>query len=131
MQNKGSHLNDHLANERTFLAWIRTAIAIMAFGFVVAKFTLFVHQLSLLLGHHTALIPSNGYSDMLGILLVCVGVVTGLLAFFRYRKIKQNIEREYFGSSGTFVTWFAGLILVCGFLLTLYLVLNRASVVVP
>ena len=34
--------SDHAANERTFLAWVRTAIAIMAFGFVVEKFDLFL-----------------------------------------------------------------------------------------
>ena len=34
---------DHLANERTFLAWIRTSIGIMAFGFVVVKFSLFLN----------------------------------------------------------------------------------------
>ena len=41
---------DHLANERTFLAWIRTSIAIMAFGFVVVKFALFVKQITLIMG---------------------------------------------------------------------------------
>jgi len=33
---------EHLANERTLLAWMRTSIAIMAFGFVVVKFSLFI-----------------------------------------------------------------------------------------
>ncbi|MBV8525410.1 MAG: DUF202 domain-containing protein [Acetobacteraceae bacterium] len=36
------HFSDHAANERTFLAWVRTAIAVMAFGFLVAKFDLFL-----------------------------------------------------------------------------------------
>ncbi len=40
----------HMANERTFLAWIRTSIAIMAFGFVVEKFSLFVKQMGYYLG---------------------------------------------------------------------------------
>ena len=35
------HFSDHAANER-FLAWVRTAIAVMAFGFLVAKFDLFL-----------------------------------------------------------------------------------------
>jgi putative membrane protein len=33
---------DHAANERTFLAWVRTAIAVIAFGFVIEKYNLFV-----------------------------------------------------------------------------------------
>ena len=36
---------DHMANERTFLAWVRTSIGIMAFGFVVEKFALFIKRL--------------------------------------------------------------------------------------
>jgi len=34
--------SDHAANERTFLAWVRTGIAVVAFGFVVEKFNLFI-----------------------------------------------------------------------------------------
>ena len=50
MEEKKNNASDHLANERTFLAWIRTSIGIMAFGFVVVKFSLFVKQISLILG---------------------------------------------------------------------------------
>ena len=51
MDVKGSgKTTDHLANERTFLAWMRTSIGIMAFGFVVVKFSLFIKQISLILG---------------------------------------------------------------------------------
>jgi len=63
----------HMANERTFLAWIRTSTGIMAFGFVVKKFTLFMRQMSLLLTKdniENALPPSHGYSAMVGIFLV-------------------------------------------------------------
>ena len=42
---KGQNRSDHMANERTFLAWVRTSIAIMAFGFVVEKFALFIKGL--------------------------------------------------------------------------------------
>lgn len=124
MQKNTDHLSDHLANERTFLAWVRTAIAIMAFGFVVAKFTLFVRQLSLVMGSQRPANTGRGYSGMLGILLVCFGVITALLALIRYRKIKKSIEQESFGHSENFITWFVGVILVCGCLLILYLVLN-------
>lgn len=43
-----TNAREHLANERTLLAWIRTSIGIMAFGFVVVKFSLFIKQISLL-----------------------------------------------------------------------------------
>lgn len=38
--------SDHAANERTFLAWIRTGIAVIAFGVVIAKFNLFMLTLA-------------------------------------------------------------------------------------
>ncbi len=41
-----SGYSDHAANERTFLAWVRTGIAVMAFGFVIEKFNLFMLTLA-------------------------------------------------------------------------------------
>jgi putative membrane protein len=68
---------DHLANERTFLAWMRTSIGIMAFGFVVVKFSLFVKRIALLFGK-TDLNPpaTHGLSAIVGIVLVLVGTIT-------------------------------------------------------
>jgi len=43
-------LSDCLATERTLLAWIRTGLALMGFGFVVARFGLFLQQLQLVRG---------------------------------------------------------------------------------
>ena len=70
----------HMANERTFLAWIRASIGIMAFGFVVERFALFVKQMEYILGRtifgkaaaETAS-PGHGYSAVLGIVLVAPG----------------------------------------------------------
>lgn len=56
----------HMANERTFLAWIRTSIGIMAFGFVVEKFALFIKQVSFFLGKSTmeeARLPTSTVFD--------------------------------------------------------------------
>ena len=74
----------HMANERTFLAWIRTSIGIMAFGFVVEKFSLFIKQVSYLLGKTNidkTAYPSHGYSSIFGIFLVGLGALMGVLAF--------------------------------------------------
>jgi putative membrane protein len=40
------HYSDHAANERTFLAWVRTAIAVMAFGFLIERFDLFLRYIA-------------------------------------------------------------------------------------
>ena len=68
---------DHLANERTYLAWIRTSIGIMAFGFVVERFALFMKQMSVILGTttlETPAPPTSGYSVVVGIFLVGLGI---------------------------------------------------------
>lgn len=63
-EKKQGAITDHLANESTFLALIRTSIGIMAFGFVVVKFSFFVKQISLLLGKETIL-QQKGYSAVM------------------------------------------------------------------
>ena len=94
----------HMANERTFLAWIRTSIGIMAFGFVVEKFALFLKQITYVLGKTVPLegsitVSSQGYSSILGIFLVGLGAVMGLLAFIRYKKVERQIDEDtYFPS---------------------------------
>ena len=114
---------DHLANERTFLAWIRTAIAIMAFGFVVVKFALFVKQASYILGEKnpTFILPNHGYSTWIGIGLVALGTLMSLLAFFRYKNIqKQLLENRFFPSLTLSILLTISIILV-GMLLVIYL----------
>jgi putative membrane protein len=64
---------DHAANERTFLAWVRTAIAIMAFGFLVAKFDLFLRLQGAAAAVRT--VPGGGgfIGDVAGLLLFLLG----------------------------------------------------------
>lgn len=116
---KGS-ATDHLANERTFLAWIRTAIAIMAFGFVVVKFALFVKQVSLVTGRGEAL-PDQRSSAAVGIFLVVLGAVVSLLAFFRYRHIERLLESSGYFPSRRLSILLTGAIVVCCALLVWYL----------
>ena len=87
IKSQGS-LGDHLANERTFLAWIRTSIGIMAFGFVVVKFSLFLKQISIILGKGMV-DHSKGYSSVAGIVLVIVGAITAVLSYIRYKLLRQ------------------------------------------
>lgn len=115
---KGS-ATDHLANERTFLAWIRTSIGLMAFGFAVAKFTLFVKQLSYSIDHPP--IASRGFSSSFGILLVAIGALLGILAFLRYRYVEKQLQKGLYTSAQPLIFFLAGFILLTGILLILYL----------
>jgi len=88
----------HMANERTFLAWIRTSIGIMAFGFVVEKFALFLRQLYFIFGKQP-LASSPGYSSIFGATLVGFGALMGVLAFVRYRKVEKQIDADTYRPS--------------------------------
>jgi putative membrane protein len=120
-------VRDHLANERTFLSWIRTSIAIMAFGFVVEKFSLFLKQIAALLGmghpqNYTYLLPTtSGYSVNLGITLVAIGALLCLLAFIKYKKIENQINSNVFQPTITIDLMLASIIFLIGLFLTIYL----------
>lgn len=115
---KGS-ASDHLANERTFLAWIRTSIGLMAFGFAVAKFTLFVRQLTYSV--QKQVLPSHGYSNLLGMLLVGIGTLIGLLSYLRYRRLEKQLQTGHYPASQPLSGFLTIFILLIGVLLILYL----------
>lgn len=115
----------HMANERTFLAWIRTSIGIMAFGFVVEKFTLFLKQMSIILGSPTLenkLPSTHGFSAFIGILLVSLGTLLVLFAFLKYKKVEKQIGSGTFQSSSILNIFIAASILVVGIFLVTYLI---------
>lgn len=92
--------SDHLANERTFLAWVRTAIAMMGFGFILVKFSLFLKQISLAAGEQITIHSQKSHSGLTGVLLVSAGVITLLMSYLNYLKIqKQIINGTYQGSN--------------------------------
>lgn len=118
---KHGSASDHLANERTFLAWIRTSIGIMAFGFVVVKFSLFVKQISMILGKGNA-IQNRGYSAIVGIILVAVGTVTSVLSYMRYRQTAKQLKEGEYTHSSLLITVLTAFIFLVSALLIAYLV---------
>ena len=84
--------SDHAANERTFLAWVRTAIAVMAFGFLVERFDLFVRLASH--GAAGAEVPHSGVANTVGLLFVLMGMATMVIATVRFFKTAKQIDAE-------------------------------------
>ncbi len=78
---------DHLANERTFLAWVRTAVTIMALGFVVARFGLLLRELGAV-----GSAPPSGLSEAVGVLLVLAGGALMGLALVRFVRVRVDLE---------------------------------------
>lgn len=123
MQEERKHgtASDHLANERTYLAWVRTSIGIMAFGFVVVKFSLFVKQISLLLGNETILQPKE-YSAIMGIVLVLVGAIVAILSYLRYKRTEYQLNNSLYRQSSVLITILTGFIFLVSIFLTVYLI---------
>ncbi len=117
----GQNRRVHMANERTFLAWIRTSIAVMAFGFVVEKFSLFVKQMAYYMGREASP-PAQGYSSIIGILLVGLGMLMGVLAFVRYKKVERQIDEDTYKPSPVLSVLLAISVIVIGLFLLLYLI---------
>ena len=86
-EKKQGNIRDHLANERTYLAWIRTSIGVMGFGFVVVKFSLFAREISKALDVKTSA-HATGYSHTIGTSLVALGALIILFSYLRYIETK-------------------------------------------
>jgi putative membrane protein len=83
-------LREILAAERTFLAWIRTGIALMGFGFVVARFGIFLQEVQI--AHLVPSAQAYGLSPLFGTVLIGVGVVVNLLATRQHIRLARQLD---------------------------------------
>jgi putative membrane protein len=112
---------EHLANERTLLAWIRTSIALMGLGFVVARFGLFLKQLALQVPGTP---PQNGGpAAAIGAALVGAGVLATALSTYRFFRARTQIEHGRFEPEAFTELVMVAITLAGGLALLLYLVL--------
>src|SRR4051812_19583054 len=97
----------HQANERTMAAWIRTGISLMAFGFAIARFSIFLRQVASIgeVLRHGA--PSVG-SAWIGAVLVGTGMLTNLPATVRYAQTQRAIVRGDVGAPNSVAVYVIG-----------------------
>ena len=90
---KPRDLNTEMAAERTMLAWIRTGLALMGFGFVVSKFGLFLRRIEAL-QNPTLAVPAGGTTSSvwIGVCLVLVGVAINVLSALRHRRLMASLR---------------------------------------
>jgi putative membrane protein len=86
--------NDHAANERTFLAWVRTAIAVMAFGFLVERFDLFLEIAAPSLAGRTLSVPGQRFGNVAGLALIILGTAMVAVAAVRFLITAKGIDSE-------------------------------------
>jgi putative membrane protein len=118
------HYSDHAANERTFLAWVRTAIAVMAFGFLVAKFNLFLKiAAQSLAGAHgrSVSVPGGGFGDVAGLTLIVAGTAMVAMAAVRFIRTGRAIDAPERRPGGARMDLaLSALMVILGIALTVY-----------
>jgi putative membrane protein len=113
-------VTDHLANQRTFLAWIRTGLATITFGFVVERFGLLLRELGLK-NVSAASNTTIHYSAIIGVALVILGVITMIIALISVLQIRSAIDQENFRPHAAFEIVLTVLASLIGLLLAIYL----------
>src|SRR5450755_3475709 len=88
------NFGDHSSNERTFLAWVRTAIAVMAFGFIVEKFDLFLQIAAPSLAGRTLSLPGQKIGNAAGLALIVLGTAMVAIAATRFVITAKHIDSE-------------------------------------
>jgi putative membrane protein len=115
--------NDHAANERTFLAWVRTAIAVMAFGFLVERFDLFLEVAAPSLAGRALSPLGQKFGNIAGLALIVAGTAMVALAMFRFIRTARNIDSDEVrsGSGARLDITLAALLILLGVSMFLYL----------
>src|SRR5579863_3425939 len=117
------NFGDHSANERTFLAWVRTSIAVMAFGFLVEKFDLFLELAAPSLAGRTLSMPGQRFGNAAGLALIVLGSAMVAIAAIRFLATAKFIDSEelHRGPGSRFDVALAGLLVLLGGALFVYL----------
>lgn len=99
-----SRIRDHLANERTYLAWMRTAIALLGFGVVIVRLRVL----------QTPLVSHLGTGWKLGLVFSLVGLLTVWLSTTHYFAVRRDIEEDTYEPTDRWVILFSLAIMILG-----------------
>lgn len=113
----------YFAAQRTLLAWIRTGLAMMGFGFVVARFGLFLHEIAITRGEA---VPPVGGSLWAGTSLVLLGVLVNVYAAVAHARFTARFRRgESEPRTTAFGVTIASVLAAVGFAMAAYLIARR------
>ena len=124
MVEDSNRTRDHLANERTFLAWVRTSVAIVVFGFAIGRFAIAMRQLTEFQGRSSR---TTGFSVWMGMSAILAGVVMVGAGLMRYRKTRAQLDEGKFEPAGFIVDLVTILTVLFGLALAGYLIYVEKS----
>jgi inner membrane protein YidH len=124
MENGKEKAGDHLANERTFLAWTRTSISIIVFGFVVAKFGITLREFLHMQGRA---LHESSLSLGIGVGFMAMGVFLAVMAVVRYRLTMVGLAKGEFRPASKVIVFLGVVTAVFGAILAIYLVATAGS----
>ena len=113
--------SDHLANERTYLAWVRTSVSVIGLGFVVARFAVWLRQLA---GDGGAA-RHTGLSLPMGVGMMAAGGLLAVIAAGRYRRVRRAIDRNDPAAAGHAVTTVTLIVVIIAAALATYMLVAR------
>ena len=116
---ESTRAREHLANERTLLAWTRTSLTLIGLGFVVARFGLFLRELE-----NPGAPPGVHTSAVIGIALIVSGLVAGLASVVRFFRARRQIDEGCFRAEYWPELMLAAMTGVLGVALAVYLAVN-------
>jgi putative membrane protein len=116
---------DHLANERTFLAWVRTGVAVVVFGFAIGRFAIAIRELLQMGGTPPR---TAGWSVWFGIIAIVTGVLLIFVGLNRYRRVRQQLDTGSFQPAGFIIDLVAIFTCVFGAALAAYLIYIQESI---
>ena len=114
------HVREHLANERTLLSWIRLGLSSAAFGFVVARFGLYLRELAAFESR-----PEAGRgAEIIGVGLVLLGMVCVGAGTMRYFSTEREIKARSYAPQYGLIKLVVAVSMVVGVALIAYLVMS-------
>lgn len=119
MTEDSARVTNHMANERTYLAWVRTGITIIALGFVVAKFQLLINEL-----FPSAPTSSIHLSLAIGVILVAMGGLLQVLALTRFKRNQAMIRAGRYEPTSAIETAVSSATFIVAMLLIVYLLVT-------
>jgi len=126
-EDSSERLQQYLANQRTFLSWVRTSIALIGLGFAIERFSIFLQQFRLIAdpdaaGNAAASATAHQYSALVGIGMIVVGTGLVIYALKNYLDSNKTIASGRYMPKNAIVYTASATIMGLGIIMIIFLI---------